>query len=90
MNLDVKVAKVVLVRHGVDARYAGQKRSAGGRLSHGVHKSHGSAINRSVSLMILFGSAAMFGVMRSYAVVVLDVRRGRRFESEADFHVAAV
>jgi hypothetical protein len=57
---DVEVAKVVLVRHRADTLYPMSPRwsasSARGCCKGGV-KAYGSAIKRSVSLMILFGSA---------------------------------
>ena len=63
MDLDVKVPQIVLVRDGADARNAVGSCCVNGYGSRqtdlDMGGTHGSAINRSVSLMIRFGSAML-------------------------------
>ena len=58
MDLDVEVSKVVFVRDGADAGDTEEDCERRERLS-GAGYAHGSAMSRSVSLMIRLGSAML-------------------------------
>lgn len=64
MYLDVKVAEVVFMWNSVDAWYSRVTRQRQSRMRFDMSKAYGSAINLSVSLMILFGRAMMCAIGR--------------------------
>lgn len=62
MNEDIKVPEVVFMRDSTDSRYTGKSISVSS-FSLAQHLTYGSAIRRSVSLMIRFGSAILLLVL---------------------------
>ena len=73
MDLDIKVSEVILVGNSTDSGDTAQKwLGIPGQNQRGAEEAYGSAIRRSVSLMMRFGRA-MLGRGRPYPAQVVGV-----------------